>query len=791
MRRDSRFATALIAVFLLLSFSSSTAQVDREAWHEDVEKVEQVWKHGMSGEAYMNAMRTTEMLDVVQKNSLRIEGTGWHSIGPAGGVQPFGYSGRIAGIQIHNAGGTNYVYVGGSSGGLWRTPVSSGFHVWESLGDALPNPSVRAFAIHPSNPNEIIVGTGDEARYRGAGMFRTTDGGASWTQIPLAGSPSSFFRIQFVPGNPNSLLAASNVALFRSTDGGNTWSVVVAGYATDLAIDPVNPDNQYAVVSNFSAAGVYKSTDRGASWTRKALPVTRFGRASLALCRNLPLTLVCMAESSMTLQAVLKSTDGGETWSAITSNLRSLFGFASNQILHAQAIAIRPSDPNDIIVGGVKLARSTNGGASWSLMDDNVFLHNDIAQLHFNNLTGDDVLWIGTDGGLARYPFGGSGENWNGTGLNGLRCSQIDYMDAQRTFIAIGLQDNGVLRSTTSGALWETKVVGDGFDCEITDDLGFEYWHADGIYDSSPLIRVSRQRLTGNPEWTNNTQDQAVLFFDRYNSKMYSIAGNTLTSTTTSGTPSWNTEATLPALRPMRIFGSELGDQTLYIANAAGPTLTICRRNGTSWDTTKSNFVLGTNVSTVYPSRETVGEAWAGMYFDAGTGPTIYHTTNYGQTWLDISGNLFMLLNEVRAIVTKPFNPTEIYIGTNIGVFRTTDGGTTWTPFQEGLPAVVVTDLRYIVDPNHSGADRLLAATYGRGMYEHVITTRPTVYVDQSATGFEDGTFEHPYRTFSAGMNNVNGGTLGLRGNQVFNGVTLLNQSVTLVSFGGAVILRP
>jgi photosystem II stability/assembly factor-like uncharacterized protein len=237
---------------------------------------------------------------------------------------------------------------------------------------------VRAFAVHPSNPSDIIVGTGDYSRYGGAGMFRTVNNGATWSTIPLpVALPTCFYRIQYIPGSPNILIAASEKGLLRSTDGGSSWYTAVSGHASDLVIDPTNSDLQYACVFD-NSPGVYKSTDRGNTWTRKAVFVAIFGRASLAICRSTPSTLALMVSYNNFLQGVFKSTDSGESWSIITANIRSLFGFDTDQLGHAQAIAIRPNDPNDIFVGGVKLARSTDGGGNWFLMVDGVFQHGDL-----------------------------------------------------------------------------------------------------------------------------------------------------------------------------------------------------------------------------------------------------------------------------------------------------------------------------------------------------------------------------------------------------------------------------
>ncbi|MEK9138052.1 MAG: hypothetical protein AAB393_13075, partial [Bacteroidota bacterium] len=713
----------------------------------------------------------------------------WTSLGPAGGVSPFGFNGRISGVSIVSSGGNSFIYVGGSSGGLWKSSLSA--PGWISLGDGLPNQSVRGFAVNPSNLNEIIVGTGDFQRFPGAGMYRTSNGGSSWSFVPLpiGVTPSAFYRVIYLPGNTSVVLAASDGGVLRSTNGGSNWTVTLSGHATDLGIDPSNPLIQYTCVASIANPGVYKSTDAGVTWAWKPALVGIWGRASLAICRDAPNNIAVMVEGNNTLQAVIRSSNGGDTWTVITSNIRSLHGFDGGQIFHAQAIAFRPTNPNAIFVGGVKVAFSVDGGQNWLQMGDEVHKHDDVTQLYFSDITGTTVLWICNDGGIFRYPLGGTTENWNGLGTTGLRCSQVDYMDAQRTMVVMGLQDDGILRSTASGSDWETISVSDGFDCEITDDLTLEFWYSDGIY-SGPAAQVFKQPLTGPPQATNNFDNQVGLFFDRFVNRVYSTGPRINSSPRAS--PSWSTDANLTSgYGGGRIFGSPLVGRTLYVAGGPNAGIAICRYNG-SWDTSyySFSFTPGEGVETIFTSTDNEGEAWVGLKRAVTGMPMLFQTLDYGMSWQNRTGTLSGL-KSIRAIITKPLNPREVYVGTDIGVFRSLDGGVTWSPFQDGLPIVSCTDLRYIIDPAHSGNDKLIVATYGRGLYERTITTSPIVYTDQTASGFEDGTFEHPYNTMGEGITIVpTNGMLGLRGGQTFTVTVSLSRPMTIKSYGGVATIN-
>lgn len=739
------------------------------------------WDEALSPIDYMKAYRATGQAEARAKEAAgSVAATRWTRKGPLGDFPERRYNGRMGAIFLDEYSGGYDVYAGGSSGGLWWARGTTGVPQWTSIGDGLPNPAVHAITINPGNLSDIIVGTGDHRRYGGGGMFRTTDGGLTWNPVSLPDTPAGFFRIVRSPDNPNAMWACSTSGILRSLNWGTTWSVMEGGVCTDMVMDPTDPGVQYAVFYGKGTDGVdngvYKTDD---FWVTSKhiqdsdLPAgVLFERASLAICDGAEDNLALLVETDNDLGGIFKSDDHGETWGRI-SPFGGLNGFG--QIWHAQAIAIRPGNPDDIYAGSVKLWRTVNGGSSWAVVLD--YGHADITQLHFDPASGADVLWILNDGGIYKHTindFFGSTQSWNGSGDTGLNCSQIGDFDAERNMQVIGLQDNGTLQSFDAGNSWNFYVGGDGFAAEIIDSLAQRYWFSDGFWsDPHPTIRIWRKPFGGGRQEAVLPSDgwRDRIFYDRHAGRVYTAGAYGLESSVETGSLGFTVDLPLPPPVPdesndSRVYGSQLYGDELYITYWEEPKLTIRRKVGGSW-TTRTTGNLGTAISVdhVYVSKENPGESWAGLY-GWPTWQKILHTTDHWQSWTDITGSLANLVR-VKAITVTPMNRKQMFVGTDLGVFRSGDGGTTWVPFQDGLPIVMVTDIYYVPDPNRSGTDRLVVSTYGRGVYSRPISGPPLTYVDPDHVGDEDGMFPHPYDTIEEGVANTPaGGVLALRGRE-------------------------
>jgi photosystem II stability/assembly factor-like uncharacterized protein len=773
----SRPRTFLVGLLgIVLTVSSLRAQEERK---EDPERITHFWRTALSPDDYMRALQTTGQIHALQKFGA-LGDTSWTPIGPTGNFNATDQNdnGRIRSIHIQTITGDYYVYVGGSSGGLWRARGSTG-PVWTSLGDNLPNPSVGDFAVNPSNTNDILVGTGDYNRYGGAGMFRTTNAGQTWAPISLPISPEAFFRINYLPGNSNVVLAASNRGLLRSTSGPNgPWTVVLSGFVADLAIHPTTPSTQFCCRASATgiSGGIYKSTDSGQTWNfvSTGAPTNAFGIGQIAICRNTPSTLAFVYEWGNVIAGIRKSTNSGTTWTDISGSLLNTNG----QAFHALTIGIRPNNANEIYVGSVELYRSTDGGVTWPATDhNNVHRHDDHTQVYFSPATGDNIVWFCNDGGVYRWTIGAStSDSWNGNQSTGLRVSQVYQMDAQRDLRLAAMQDVGIVGSANTGTNWSPFECCDGDEVEIIDDIGSIFWYISGSFSPNPPWRAFRQTFSGAKQTVSDpfADSYRRLFFDRYRNRIYSVNADgtpfRLVSSPTTGALAWQQEIALNS-RATHLSGNYFIGDAIYAHNYWGTdTLIVLEKTSAGWSPFYAVLGSGRNIATVFVSTERLAESWVGLGGGIGS-PKILHTTDYWRHWTDLTGSLTNV-GAVRALVVAPFNSQEIYAATDIGMFRTLNGGETWEPFQSGLPLVICTDLRYIVDRTRGGNDKLVVSTFGRGLYECTLKRQPLVYVDLWNPGFEDGTFTHPYNTFDEGFNATpNRGMLALRGMPFPNGM--------------------
>ncbi|MFZ0963656.1 MAG: choice-of-anchor D domain-containing protein [Terriglobia bacterium] len=673
----------------------------------------------------------------------------WTLIGPqplmhinTDGMEP---NSGLVNAMVVDPTNSNVVYLGAAGGGVWKT--TDGGQTWTPLTDNQPSLVIGALALDPSNPDVVYAGTdqGDEffCNY-GVGILKSTDGGATWTQLPGPlpygpGLMASIRSLAVSPSDSDVLLAvaqsANGTELYRSTDGGNTWNGVIAPRAvgdggSQVLFDPTNGSIAYACLDT-----VYESVDGGNTWAAASgtgsnvLP-TLTG-ISLGIAPSNPSTLYVAGQPPSGAN-MYKSVDGGQNWTPLPG---SPLG----------EVAVDPTDPNVVFVGFAGLERSTDGGSTWALLDaGGGGYHGGIAFSADGSL-----LYLGSEWGVwAANNVTKSG--WTRTSLNGSLAislmTGVATHPTDPTIAVAGTANNGV--ATYSGALaWQSVACDNG-----GPDFAFDFLNPSNIYiacTSPPEIEKSTDGgadfapMTNGIDASDLASGTLAMAMDPANPQRLYFAAQHVWQTN-DGANTWT--AISPALGP-GIYGEELAvattdPNTVYLGNSNGVYVTTNALTGVGATWTAAGAGLPNNVvqcnsygptcaylNRLVADRANAATAYA-VYGSYVTGH-VFKTTNRGTTWTDISGNLPNL--KVNDIAIDPDVPDTLYIATEQGVYLTSDGGNTWNPLGTGLPNVAVTALKL------QRPTRLLyAATFGRSAWDLQVAAAPSP-VALSATSLTFG----------------------------------------------------
>jgi uncharacterized protein (TIGR03437 family) len=372
------------------------------------------------------------------------EPNAWTSLGPGN------IGGRTRALLVHPT-RPQTLYAAGVAGGVWRS--ENGGASWSPLNDFLPNLAVSVLVFEPQNPNVLYAGTGEgvfnQDAVRGAGIFKTVDGGTNWLRLPGTANADFYYVNDLVVSSANNqrLYAATGTGVWRSLDGGGAWSRVlnpnITGGCLDLAIRTDQAgDYLFAACGNLAQATVYRNTEAAGAgnWT-PVLNEAGMGRTTLALAPSNQSIVYALAASIAPgpyqngLHAVFRSTADGAagTWTAQVRNtdatkLNTLLlsnplaaasgecGLGpnrfSNQGWYDNVIAVDPLDPNRVWAGGIDLFRSDDGGRNWGLASfwwaeksSPRYAHADQHVIAFHpgyNGASNQTLYVGNDGGLFR-----------------------------------------------------------------------------------------------------------------------------------------------------------------------------------------------------------------------------------------------------------------------------------------------------------------------------------------------------------------------------------------------------
>lgn len=696
--------------------------------------------------AHLQAVRQAQTSRALFKSSAA---TSWQQIGPTN------IGGRITALAVH-PNNANIIYLGAAVGGVFKS--TDGGVNWTPIFDNQPSLSIGALAIDPKNPETIYVGTGEANTsgdsYAGDGMYKSTDGGQTWTNVGLLDS-DHIARIAIHPRHSNVIYVAACGKLFgkndtrgiyQSNDAGKNWQRVLfisdSTAAIDVALNPQQPDTIYAAMwerirSPYRrkvggvTTGIYRSFDGGKNWRRltSGLPAasSTTGRIGLAVAPANPQTVYAIyADDPGNFAGVFKSTNHGETWQR--TNDGALSGLFAGFGWYFGNIKIDPANANIVYALGVEFYQSTDGGQSWSNIRRGI--HVDQHAIDFDPKNPQRVF-VGNDGGF--FLSANRGVTWAKSvnlPITQFYAGTIDYLNPQRTYG--GTQDNGTLRTLAGGANdWEAIYGGDGF-YVLVDPTDNRYVYAEsqngGLGRSTnggslflpATIGISS---TDRKNWSTpvefDPQNPRTLYYGSqrlYRTRNRAVSWTAISPDLTNGAGPGN----LVFGTITTIAVSPLDSNLIYIGTDDANVWTT-RDGGQNWRRINNNLPrrwvtrVAADPANVQVAYVTFSGHASGSYL-----PHVFRTTNQGETWTDISGNLPPA--PINDIVIDPSNTATLYIGTDVGVFYSTALGVNWKPLGFGMPLVPVHDLTL-----HPGTRKLRAATHGRSFYEIDLNETTTV----------------------------------------------------------------
>lgn len=694
---------------------------------------------------------------------LRGVGPTWTSVGPSPtrsaqiNVPPDHLiSGAVNAVAPHPT-DANILYAATVNGGIWKTTNAQAANpTWVPQTDNLPSQSTTSieFDLLDGTRNTLIAGIGRLSNFaqRGddeLGVYRTTNGGTTWTL--LGGNTLLGRKVLAVAARGSTLMAATTNGLYRSTDTGASWTLVSGtnglptGANADLVADPANTSRFYISVRGTTPT-VLRSDNTGASWNNVTTGITGLGSTTSAIKLavgpgNVVFTAVV---NNGTLAGVFRSPDLGATWTAMDVPAVHPGGQGGVNT----SIAADPTDGNIVYVAGDRISGSPftanvqRGNAS--LLSGNQFTpivdgnagnttpHADSRDMAFD--AGGSLLQT-DDGGVYRRltPRTNTGV-WTSV-VGNLAAMEIHDLahDGVSNILIAGTQDNGThVQDGTGNTLWRMISGGDGGDVQADDRTlapnssyrytAFQNW---GGPSRRTFSAANAQTGSIGLPGIGDAQFVTPIEINLENPGRLLIGGSTTMyeiNNVTTGAPTLTTISAPGANRNAMIYGVR-GDAGLaYIGSGSG---VFKRTGGGAFAATTA---LPAGAATI--TDVTVNPDDANLVF-AVDDNQVFRSTNGGTTWTDVTGNLPSISSFDFRTIEYIESPTGdmVALGTRSGVYTATVDSTTWSLLGEGLPNVLVFDLRWV--PSQSS---LYAGTLGRGAWRLQLPQSSTSIF---ANGFE------------------------------------------------------
>lgn len=681
-------------------------------------------------------------------------------------------SGRISDFAFFSGGHHEYL-VGVASGGLWHTQNAG--TTWTPIFDNEGTYAIGVVEIAPSDEKIIWVGTGENNAQRsvafGDGVYKSTDRGRTWTNMGLKDS-GHISQIWIHPDDPDTVLVAAqgplwsdggDRGLYKTTDGGATWTAIltVDEYTgiNEFIVDPDDFDtiiassyqrrrHVWVLINGGPGSGIHKTTDGGTSWTEMTagLPTDDMGRIGLANAPSNPDMIYAIIEAQPDEKGVYRSTDFGQNWEKRSDHMTT-----SPQ--YYNEIVVDPKDDNTLYALDTYTKRSIDGGKTFTNIGA-AHRHVDDHALWIDPDNTDHMI-IGGDGGI--YESWDRGELWKHT--NNLPIVQFYRVqpDNAEPFYNVcgGTQDNNSLCGPSRTDLehgitnsdWHIVLGGDGYKPQIDPrdpNIVYAQYQYGGLvrYDRRTHERVflTPQPPAGEPAYKWNWNTPLLISPhnpDRiYYAAEYLFASNdrgdnwqTISPDLTSGIDRnalevmgrvWSVDA-IAKNDSTSIYGaaialseSPLVQGLIYVGTDDG-VISVTENNGATWRRSEETRGVPkmTLVEDIITSSHDADVAYA--VFDNHKRndhkPYLFRTDNRGQSWRDISGDL-PEWGSVHTIAEDHVDPNLLFVGTEFGLFYSQNRGRNWTQLKTNFPTIDVRDIEIQKREND-----LVIGTFGRGIY--------------------------------------------------------------------------
>ncbi|MBK6522400.1 MAG: T9SS type A sorting domain-containing protein [Sphingobacteriaceae bacterium] len=641
----------------------------------------------------------------------------WTALGPFGSASNTG-AGRLQCVRFHPA-GTNTVFVGAASGGLWKS--TNGGTSWTTSTDDIASLGVSDVVVNPSNNNIIYISTGDfdgaPSGYSGGdsksvGVLKSTDAGVTWNATGLNWTTSQdrfISKLLMNPSNNNELFAFTSVGIYRTQDAAATWSLIANGYFKDGEYKPGDPTVIYAANGNT----VLKSTNGGASFAGTTFNASGIGQIRIAVTAANPNYLYIVGTSGTNaFGRLVRSTDAAGTFSTMSTTPNILGG---TQGWYDLSIAANPFNANDICVGGIDVWRSTNGGSSWIQKSfaytAGPYVHPDQHDAIYSSST---TIWVAHDGGVDRST--NSGSTWTSMSGN-MNISQPYYLGVSATSptrIVAGLQDNGSI--VYNGTNWFLGKGGDGMDCFID-------WNNPNIIVASSQNGGHGRSTNGGANFSNivsglsGTANWVSPICQDPNVSTTYYAGRQHVFRSTNSGSSWSQFGTLPGSGDVLYINPAPSNPSVIYAGR-GTAIYKTINGGTTWSAITGTIPVVGKITDIEVENGNANHVYLTLSGYV-AGNKVFFSNDGGATWTNISAGLPNL--PANCIVYRKNSPGGIYVGMDHGIYYRESSMSSFIPYDAGLPNVWVNDMEI-----YYPTGKLRAATYGRGMWETNLYSNPT-----------------------------------------------------------------